>query len=404
MIYRNGEEVANLTGTNTHYIDYPPTYGWYSYQVSYYNSTGEGPRGDAVPELVCCGIPEFRHIPFNWVEINNIGVNTGINEDDQNLGPFPIGFDFPWYDNMTYNSIRVCSNGFLSFTSTSTDNSNDPIPSVSEPNNFIAPYWDDFHPGYGACWYYHDAVNNRFIIEYEHFIQSGVYNSDFVFETILYPNGLIDFMYHTLNGNLNSCTVGIENYESTVGIQTTYNGSGPMEPFPQSGIRTSAFPFILNFPSITLTPHNPPIRIPAGGGSFSLEIEVANIGLDFIWIDCWTKVVLPNGAVIAPLALREGVRLAPGQTLSRVFTQYVPHYAPSGDYTYIAEVGMYPYRVDDRDSFPLQNSPATRRHITTLASGCKENSFWNSARLLSSLYCFFSPVVSSKTQATEYCL
>ncbi len=40
----------------------------------------------------------------------------------------------------------ISSNGYLTFGSSGNDYSNDPIPSSSQPNDIIAPYWDDLKP------------------------------------------------------------------------------------------------------------------------------------------------------------------------------------------------------------------------------------------------------------------
>jgi len=74
--------------------------------------------------------------------------------DDENLGPYYLGFDFPFYGNL-FNSINVCSNGWLSFTSYYASYWNYPLPDPSAPENLIAPFWDDFYPGYGGeYWFY----------------------------------------------------------------------------------------------------------------------------------------------------------------------------------------------------------------------------------------------------------
>ena len=50
--------------------------------------------------------------------------------DDQNLGPFPIGFNFPFYGTPS-TTVQVCTNGWLSFTSTATTYTNTPLPAAS---------------------------------------------------------------------------------------------------------------------------------------------------------------------------------------------------------------------------------------------------------------------------------
>ncbi len=310
----------------------------------------QSPPDRANPAPVYVGPPEFFAQPYEWVEINSVGMNTGIHGDDQNLGPFPIGFDFPWYDNQIRTSVRVCSNGWLSFTSSSTAYSNRNIPNSSQPNNLVAPYWDDLYPPSGGnIWYYHDAANVRFIVEFDGVPHiSG--NQPYRFEAILYPNGIIDFMYNTLGEIRNSCTVGIENASGTVGIQTTYNGSGPLEPQIQTGIRIMG-PFVRRTLEVTLTLHNAPMHIPAGGGFITFDASIVNQSSDPMVFDGWTELILPNGNTYGPMALRSNISIAPGQVILRQSTQLVPGSAPAGVYTYVCNAGTYPDTVVDDDNF-----------------------------------------------------
>jgi hypothetical protein len=161
---------------------------------------------------------------FNWVDIRGVGTEiTGIG-DDTNVGPFPIGFDFPFYGN-TYNQIRFCTNGFLSFTSTSTAFSNTAIPSTAEPNDALYPFWDDlnFATAGGTAWYYYDAANQRFIVQYDSVARFGAPTERLTFQIILKPGGEIFYQYLRMTGTLNSATIGIENATGTIALQVVFN-------------------------------------------------------------------------------------------------------------------------------------------------------------------------------------
>jgi len=154
----------------------------------------------------------------NWVDIASIGTEVFPQED--NFVNVPIGFSFPFYDN-SYSDIFVCSNGLLTFGSGSTDYSNDPIPNTSQPNNFIAPWWDDLSPQDGHVYYYYDQANNRFIVSYV-----GVPNwnngGNLNFQVLLYPDGDMDFNYATMepgNDQLNLSTIGLENIDASDGLE-----------------------------------------------------------------------------------------------------------------------------------------------------------------------------------------
>ena len=349
-VYRDGIEIADITGTNSSYTDTPPYQGTFTYSVSYYNASGEGNQGFAAPVFVPgAAVYEWEAITYNWVEINTIGSNSGITGDDQNLGPFPMGFTFPFYPGAgPFSDIRICSNGFLSFTSSSTAYSNATIPTAAEPNNLVAPYWDDLYPpGGGTVWIYSDVANNRWICEFEnvaYFSGGGAAT----FEAILYDDGSVEYMYNNV-ANYSSCTIGIENQDGTEGVLLWYNGTGVWTPANQSGVRIY-HPAVSDL-VVTLTPRNPPIQIPPGGGVFVFDASIENTTTNPITFDAWTEARLPNGSIYGPLIMRTGLPIAPGQTIMRVVSQNVPSIAPPGNYTYIGNAGTHPGTVIDSDDF-----------------------------------------------------
>jgi hypothetical protein len=104
--------------------------------------------------------------------------------------------------------------------------------------------------------------------------------------------------------------------------------------------------------TIDMTPINPPIQIPAIGGSFQYTVTLLNADTLTVNFNAWIKAQLPNGSYYlcaGPVTLNFVV----GQTLSRTRTQNVPGGAPSGDYLYIGYVGLYPNNIWNQDSFPF---------------------------------------------------
>jgi len=161
--------------------------------------------------------------PFSWIDITGVGTSVPLNGDDQNLGPFPLPFSFSFYGN-AFNQFRVCTNGWISFTSTKTTFTNTGLPSAATdtPENLIAPFWDDldFRTS-GHVYYHHDG--SKLIIEYAAVprLTSG---GPYTFEIILYPSGTIDFQYLDMQGTrLNEATVGIQNAARDIGLQVAFN-------------------------------------------------------------------------------------------------------------------------------------------------------------------------------------
>lgn len=101
--------------------------------------------------------------------------------------------------------------------------------------------------------------------------------------------------------------------------------------------------------SITMTPLNPPIIVPAGGGSFEFNIAVANNTGAPQTLDLWTVIMLPGVGYVPVLNLDNFT--FPPVTIDRDRNQAVPGHAPAGEYTYYGYLGDYPWVVDHFDSF-----------------------------------------------------
>ncbi|MBU0507800.1 hypothetical protein KKH27_03040, partial [bacterium] len=174
----------------------------------------------------------WTEVAYSWVDISGLG-STLTAGDDSNQGPFPLGFTFSFYDR-PYTQVRICTNGFLSFTSTSTSFTNTALPTTALPNNAIYPFWDDLDSDpRGQIRYYSDVANQRFIVSWlavAHHQASGGDRPAYTFQVILNANGNIVFNYHTIPTDTipgdSSCTVGIEDSTGTQAVQVCYNGQG----------------------------------------------------------------------------------------------------------------------------------------------------------------------------------
>jgi len=165
---------------------------------------------------------------FNWTDISSFGIPVTLG-DDSTAGPFPMGFNFNFYGN-DYNQFFICSNGWISFTSTSTSYSNLPIPIESEPNDLLAIFWDDLNPANGGqVYYYSDPTSHQLVVSFNgvpHYPDIGSLYFQVLLNgndsSMIYHYGLMDDAGHGNNG----ATVGIENDEGTIGTQYRYNQPG----------------------------------------------------------------------------------------------------------------------------------------------------------------------------------
>ncbi len=201
-------------------------------------------ESDPRPGILGCGGPDMFGYrwsdsdesggpTFDWVDISGVGTPIEFSStgycDDCNTGPIPLGFSFPFYGN-TFSELRASTNGWFSFTNTTTDYSNDPLPSAGGPENLLAVFWDDLvsrngtgsEPVPSMAYYYNDGT--RFILQYENFYRIAEYDTDLTFEVILYPNGRIVYQYLTMDsGTLDSATIGTQNDARDDGLNIVYD-------------------------------------------------------------------------------------------------------------------------------------------------------------------------------------
>lgn len=119
--------------------------------------------------------------------------------------------------------MKISSNGYLTFGDDGSDYGNDPIPDDYEPNDFIAPFWDDLNPGSGGDVYsYFDAARNRYIVQYTDIVHIGG-SGQYTFQVILNTDGSILFQYLSVTGRLDGATIGIENSDGSDGLEVAFN-------------------------------------------------------------------------------------------------------------------------------------------------------------------------------------
>jgi hypothetical protein len=158
-------------------------------------------------------------------------IKTGFANDDS-FGPFNIGFNFTYFG-QSHSQFYVNTNGSVSFGGGSTDNSEDPIPEASDPDNLIAAFWDDIvidpsgnilYTTIGA------APNRKLIVQFRNmgFWVGPVYLG--TFSVILYEtSNKIKVQYRTLilpSSTLThggSAAIGIENSDGSAGVQYSYH-------------------------------------------------------------------------------------------------------------------------------------------------------------------------------------
>ena len=101
---------------------------------------------------------------------------------------------------------------------------------------------------------------------------------------------------------------------------------------------------------VSMTPDNSPIFVPRGG-TFGITGTISNPTLDPIVTDVWVGVKVVT--VFFQLWSFSNIPLNPGQSLSAHLNQYVPYFAPPGEYMYVSYCGDYNVSKCDSFSFPF---------------------------------------------------
>jgi subtilisin family serine protease len=170
---------------------------------------------------------------FAWQEIATAGTRLFGGADDSTTR-VALPFAFSFYGH-TYDSVSVCTNGFLSFVGRDSSLVNTNLPNAAEgvPRALVAPFWTDLDlrtvRGAGRVYAHFDG--SKFIVEWKdavHFSGAGPYS----FQVQLWPNGALDFQYLTLGTLTAVSTIGIQDASGTVGLRVAYN-----VPYAHSGLR-----------------------------------------------------------------------------------------------------------------------------------------------------------------------
>ncbi|HEY3296346.1 MAG TPA: M14 family zinc carboxypeptidase [bacterium] len=154
---------------------------------------------------------------YSWVDISASGTAVTFAGDDQTLGPFPVGFTFPFYG-QNFSTFRLCSNGWISFSSASTAYGNTFLPSSASPENLIAAWWDDLSPQRTGTVIRRWTNNvDSLVVSFAN-VQSYSGSGVYTFEMILLSSGKIVLQYNSMGTNrLTSATIGLQNSDRTKG-------------------------------------------------------------------------------------------------------------------------------------------------------------------------------------------
>jgi len=160
---------------------------------------------------------------FDWIDITAGGRKIETLKDDNFVGPFPIGFSFPFYGS-SYDHFYISSNGLIGFGDTAglAERQNESIPENRAPGNFLAWFWDDLTPRNATVFY--KTIGQKLIIS---FIDYGQYGSSGTVsaQVIINEDGSILYQYNHFRDSIDThtATIGIENKDGSEGVQVAHN-------------------------------------------------------------------------------------------------------------------------------------------------------------------------------------
>ncbi|MCF7918991.1 MAG: hypothetical protein K9N06_03635 [Candidatus Cloacimonetes bacterium] len=163
---------------------------------------------------------------YNWVDISTTGTQVSFTGNDTGTGFFDIGFSFNFYEE-DYTQFRINPNGWIGFGSDNSEWSNEAIPNPNAPCPALLPFWDDLYPeidGNGGGNVYYFSTGTELIVMFdqvEHY--AGVNNGTYDFEVIINSEGSIKYQYHSLSGDIDTNTIGIQDAGGTNGLQVCFN-------------------------------------------------------------------------------------------------------------------------------------------------------------------------------------
>lgn len=176
------------------------------------------------------GADDFGHIwidsdesggpMFTWSDISDSGIPLSLTGSNAISDAQQIGFNFPFYGE-EYNQLRICTNGWVSFTSVSVSYNNFSLPSNLAPRNLVAPLWDNLQFTDSSSVFVENQ-GNRFVVMYRNvYTVQGA--GPYTFEIFLYDNGNIVFQYLSLENIAPEYTVGIQNQDAQDGLTIAHN-------------------------------------------------------------------------------------------------------------------------------------------------------------------------------------
>lgn len=160
---------------------------------------------------------------YAWIDIRATGTEvTGFSDLDDGLsGAIPIGFGFPFFGN-SFNSLRVCTNGFISFGSAAPLFYGPNLPSLEASGNVIAAFWTDLILN-ATGHIYTEQIGDLFVIQFENIARFGVESEQVTCQIVLHQTGEIFIQYQQVPAGFTDYSAGIQDGQRSQGLSVAYH-------------------------------------------------------------------------------------------------------------------------------------------------------------------------------------
>ena len=165
-------------------------------------------------------------VDYSWIDISDD--NTVLEFDNNDTAAeINIGFDFPFYeDNLS--QCLINPNGWIGFYEDDNGWNNQSLFDEETPNGAIFGFWDDLNPAYsgnevGSGIIKYHSNQDRLVVWFDNVIHWTDINRIYDFQIVLHNTGEINLNYQSMQGELQSATVGIKSPDGSYGLQVVYN-------------------------------------------------------------------------------------------------------------------------------------------------------------------------------------
>jgi gliding motility-associated-like protein len=288
------------------------------------------PSGTSSLPTTSYAVSSIAYTPFSYTTgtISTQG-------DDTQGGPYPIGFSFSFFGNC-YTQFYIGSNGWVSFSPTTTSFTPGVVPSTSAPENAIMGPWQDWYPGLGTNVVRYQTVgvapNRKLVVSWNNCPMYSCTSTTGTFQIVLYEstNVIENYLQQKLNcaGWFPQAVEGIQNATGTTAFVvpgrngTTWTASNEGWRWTPNGVFTPTISWYV-LPTNTLLGTGPSITVTPPAGAASTLYYASITGGSGCGSANSTDTVVVNQTIVPAITAGNNGPICAGSTLNLTCTPTV---------------------------------------------------------------------------------